>query len=237
MSDHDPYQLKRFNLYGRYKTPNTAPASQICRVLSIPNDVRVIAAVNELLSMLTLPDVWEEVGIPIDEMLIYAGQMWLTYIQEECQVSEPYCLIEDVKASGTNGGTFTSGSWQKRTLNTVQYNAGIPVFLSNSQLIFDPGIYKIKASAPAYGVNRHQLRLYNVTAAEVTKYGRSMYTPAADGVYNASELIHVLEIPSVQTTFEIQHKCETSRSTTGFGIANSNGDEIYTQLEIWQLPE
>jgi hypothetical protein len=237
VSDYDPYQLRSFDFYQRYKTPSTAPTGTICRVLSIPNDVRVIAAVNELLSMLTLPDVWEEIGISADEMLIYAGQMWLGYIQDECVVSDKYALIEDIKAQNTNGGTFTSGAWRTRTLNTVSHNDGIDLFLSSNEIILPVGVYRIKASAPAYGVNRHQIRLYNVTAAQVEKYGTSQYTPAADGVFNRSIVAHAVEIPLVQTTFRIEHFCETSRSTTGFGVACNFGDEIYTQVEIWQIPQ
>lgn len=46
----------------------------------------------------------------------------------------PVAVIQDQKSSGTDGGTFTSGAWRTRTLNTTVLNTiGAGFSLSSNQ--------------------------------------------------------------------------------------------------------
>ena len=65
--------------------------------------------------------------------------------------AQPYApriaYLKDVKAANTAGGTFTSGAFQTRTLNTVEGDASI-VSLAANQFTLQAGTYHIEGVAP-----------------------------------------------------------------------------------------
>ena len=68
-----------------YPAPAATPTDTICRRLHIPNDPRIIAAVNDVLAYLTLPEVWEaadEAG-EID-MRALMTEMWHQFTESDC---------------------------------------------------------------------------------------------------------------------------------------------------------
>lgn len=142
--------------------------------------------------------------------------------------------IKDVKPSGTAGGTFTSGAWQTRDLNTLEGDTGF-VSLSGNQVTIAPGKYKIKASAPANQVNNHQSKLRNITDGVDQLLGVSTYCPSGTAVQNESNIKGTITLTSTKV-FEIQHQCTVSKATDGFGRTASFGvDELYTILEIEKI--
>lgn len=141
-------------------------------------------------------------------------------------------IFEDQKAQGTNGGSFNSGAWQTRGLNTEVYDrSGIFSLSGNAFTISQPGDYAISWSAPAAIVNQNQSRLYNVTNSSVVAYGSSMYAAS-----NASYVLYSPGIAHVtlsgSTTFRIEHRCETSYAAYGFGIAANFATEVYTRVLV-----
>jgi len=139
--------------------------------------------------------------------------------------------IKDVKSSGTAGGTFTAGAWQTRDLNTLEGDTEF-VSLSSNQVTLSPGKYEIEASAPAFIVNYHKLKLRDITNSADAIIGQSRYCDQGNIVENLANLESTIEITS-SITFEIQHRCSTTKAGDGFGIASSFGvDEIYTTLKI-----
>ncbi len=144
------------------------------------------------------------------------------------------CYIKDVKASGANGGTFTSGAWRTRDLNTLEGDTEF-VSLSANQVTVSEGKYEITMESPAYNVNRNQVRIANITASTYI-YGTSLYaTSAAPNGNTVSKAQSIIEI-TAPTIFEFQHRCESTVSTNGFGLANSfGGDEVYTQVKIRRI--
>lgn len=144
--------------------------------------------------------------------------------------------IKDVKPSGTAGGTFTSGAWQTRDLNTLEGDTGF-VSLSANQFTLQPGKYEIEASAPAHLVDSHKVKLRNITDSTDDIIGRNAHsTDSNTGAdITSSELNDTVTLTATKT-FEIQHRCQVSRSGNGFGIAASFGvDEIYTQVKITKV--
>ena len=140
-------------------------------------------------------------------------------------------VIRDVKSTGTDGGTFTSGAWRTRDLNTLEKIGNIDVSLSSNQFILGPGMYRIKVTAPAFAVNRHQCKLRNVTDSDET-IGSSSYADAANSVQNESSVEDILTLTE-QKTFEIQHRAETTSSPNGFGVSCNFGvSEVYTTVYI-----
>ncbi len=142
--------------------------------------------------------------------------------------------ITDEKADTTAGGGFTSGSYQTRTLNTLD-DTGMGVTLSSDQFTLPKGKYFISASAPAYNVDDHKIKLRNITDSTDDIMGSSESSAAADTSTNRSELEGIINIPSTKT-FELQHRCQTTKATDGFGLPMSFGDvEIYSQVKIEKL--
>ena len=156
-------------------------------------------------------------------------------------------ILEDQKASNTNGGTFTSGAWRDRTLNSETDPQGF-VTLDSGNVYFSlaAGTYEIDWSAPATMVDKHQSRLMFAT--------NTGFSSGVGYVYGSSEMVDQNETPNIdctrsfgraiktitQTTyFKIQHRCSTTKADDGFGTPNNfTGDsqvEVYTQVVIKDL--
>lgn len=148
-----------------------------------------------------------------------------------------YIHLEDRKALNTNGGTFTSGADQTRDLNTEVVDIGNHCSLAGNQFTLDAGTYEILAFAPAFDIDRHQAWLYNVTAGATTLAGLSSFASSAFDGASHSVIMGRFSI-TAQTTFEIRHRCETTRATFGFGVAGnfaSAGTEVYTQVYLQKV--
>jgi hypothetical protein len=144
--------------------------------------------------------------------------------------------VRDEKANGTNGGTFTNGAWQTRTLNTSLTNQISGASLSSNQITLPSGTYYIHASAPAYSIDRHKLKLRNTTDSSDTLIGTSEQGENAYAGFNRSFVIGRFTI-AAQKTFELQHRCTTTISTNGFGLSSTwSGEiEVYTDVQIWKV--
>lgn len=139
----------------------------------------------------------------------------------------------DEKPSGTNGGSFSSGSWVVRTLNQIN-PASLPwIALAGNQFTLQPGTYLIEASAPACQVNSHQLRLYNVTDAVVEGSGSSEYADMNYFVQTRSAVVAVVTVTTAKT-YRLEHRGLTTKASNGLGNAAAfpGGAEIYTQVKI-----
>ena len=99
-----------------------------------------------------------------------------------------YAIICDEKSAGTDGGTFTSGAWQDRDLNTELIDTdGIVTISSNQFTLTSAGTYFIEFQAAAVRVNGHMARLYDVTGAAVAALGCSTFSDSgADSALLAS---------------------------------------------------
>lgn len=153
-------------------------------------------------------------------------------------ISPQYACFVDEKAAGTDGGSFSSGDWRTRVLNTTRGTNSITgSSLSSNQFILPSGIYRISASAPAYYVNSHIAKLRNITDSLDTIIGTCEFTTTgATGDDTNKSFINGIFTINNQKTFEIQHRCSTTNSTTGFGKGvNFSVVNIYTVVEIWKL--
>ena len=89
-----------------------------------------------------------------------------------------YAIICDQKSHTGDGGSFTSGAWRTRDLNTEIADPDGIVSIANNQFTLGAGDYLIEASAPAYSVNQHLIRLQNIKGSTTVQYGEAAY---ADG--------------------------------------------------------
>ena len=141
-------------------------------------------------------------------------------------------LVQEQQTSGTAGGTFTSGAWRTRALNTEVIDTGSNASVAASQITLAAGTYRVRAYALANQVGSHQVRLYNVTGAAVLVYGSSAFAGAADNGVTMSCLSYRFTI-GISSVIELQHQCQTTKATDGLGVAGSfGGIEIYSEVYL-----
>jgi hypothetical protein len=141
--------------------------------------------------------------------------------------------LKDVKASGTNGGGFTSGSWITRDLNTVEGDSAI-VSLSSNQFTLQAGIYDIEASAPGFLCGYTKIKIANIT--DTTEIMGEGNVRAGSTVQINDRVMGRVEITSAKV-FELQHRCGTTRGTDGLGSPDGSlgGVEVYGQVKITKV--
>jgi hypothetical protein len=141
-------------------------------------------------------------------------------------------IFNETQASGTNGGTFTSGSYVKRTLNTTVVNNITGCSIASSVITLPAGTYHAFASATAFAVNNHKCKLRDTTSSTNIQIGTTMYTESTDSVTSLSEVQAYFTLTGV-TTIELQHQCASTKATNGFGVQSGFGDsEVYSQITI-----
>ena len=145
-----------------------------------------------------------------------------------------YAVICDQKSLGTDAGSFTTGDWRTRDLNTEITDADGIVSISSNQFTLQAGTYFIEASAPAYKVIRHMIKLRQTsgTPADIA-FGTSVYAGSSVTLSNTSVLATRLTITGA-TTYEIQHDCTETSTTYGFGVGGDRGVEKYTVVKIYK---
>lgn len=145
-----------------------------------------------------------------------------------------YIKLVDAKPTTTNGGTFTAGAWQKRTV-TEETDTGSNVSVSSSVIVLAAGTYECRIYCPAFDVDQNQARLRNTTAGTTIKVGTNGNANSGSNSSEGSIIVGRFTIAGSQNV-EIQHQCQTSKSTNGFGAANSFGEvEVYTIAEFWKI--
>lgn len=147
--------------------------------------------------------------------------------------------VKDVKANNTSGGSSTSGSYQTRTLNTLEGDTSF-ISLASNQFTLQPGTYYIEAEAPFIAPDAgsciSKIKLRNITGATDVIIGQTGYVGPVSGAGendgNSTALMGEFSITSA-TVFEIQQRVSASRATSGYGgPANFGDSEVYTQVKI-----
>ena len=146
-----------------------------------------------------------------------------------------YICIQDQKAQNNAGGTFTSGAWRTRDLNTELADTGNNASVASNQITLDAGTYRCLIICPAGYCEQHQARLQNITDAETLLVGTSARAQAtlARVIVSTSTIIGRFTL-AAQKVLEVQHICNTTRSTDGLGEACNFTTEVYTVAEFWK---
>lgn len=141
-------------------------------------------------------------------------------------------VLVDQKADSTNGGTFTSGAWQTRDLNTEQSDPEGIVSLSSNQFTLGAGTYRIDFDGPAFAVARHQTRLYDVTNTAVVAYGSSEQLGTGSAETNRSIGTATVVITG-NTVYRLEHRCGTTKASLGLGYGTNFGNvNIFARVII-----
>jgi len=145
--------------------------------------------------------------------------------------------VQDQKTAGTDGGTFTSGAWRTRDLNTEVKTSLFGASLSSNQITLLAGVYKISGNTPAYSVSDSKNRLYNIT-------DNSLIFEGGGGKSHTSNVYTSNNIPfkgdcSFESTsiIELQHQCASTKTSNGFGTAMTFtvDHETYSDITIEKI--
>jgi hypothetical protein len=142
--------------------------------------------------------------------------------------------ITDSKASGTSGGTFTSGMWRTRDLNTIEEDPDSIVTLASNQFTLGAGTYLIQWNAPAFQVHRHMSKLFDVTNTTDLALGSSEYNGTSSDNVLRSFGFDIVTL-AANNTFEIRHRCQISVANNGLGVETNFAAEKYTMVTIFKL--
>lgn len=153
-------------------------------------------------------------------------------------VQQAIAIFADIETSGTDGGTFTSGAWQVRKLNSTIIDSGHLFTLSANVLtLATAGTYYIRAESVAYKVDKHQIRLYDNTNTVVLADGMPATSTNASTDQSPSTLETVLTLAAgITQTMELQHQCQTTEAADGLGKNTGFGDNnIFSRITIIKL--
>lgn len=160
----------------------------------------------------------------------------LVYVPAAAPIAHgPHVILEDQKASGTAGGTFSSGVDQTRVLNTEVFDPYGLCSLGSNQFTLPAGTWHIRWSTPTFRSGSAKSWVYNVTDGIVGGYSQTSYNDAASSAQTSNDGSCVVTI-SAAKVFEIRHRGTASRSTDGLGVAAAlTGVEVYSRVEITKL--
>ncbi len=148
-----------------------------------------------------------------------------------------YIYLCDVSGSGVAGGTFNSGSWVTRNINTEVIDSGNLCSLSANRMTLSGGVYRCDISVPAYLVSTHISRLRNISNSTTLLTGTAEYSSV--GVQSRSRILGQFTITGTTgQLLEVQHICGASSATFGLGAAGSVADNvpnIYTTAEFTRI--
>ena len=161
-----------------------------------------------------------------------AGQLgWAT---DTGGLFSSYAILADQKTQNTNGGTFTSGAWRIRDLQTEIYD-GIGLTIGSNEFTLPAGNYLISWAAMAGRCAKHQSRLYDVTGAAQVGVGSSCVEPSdATYVWQVESSGSARVTPSGSNAYRIEHQCQTTRADVGFGTPANFTTEQYTIVRIFK---
>lgn len=186
----------------------------------------------------TSPDVYNDLLLEYDASAAGMKKVKITTIAAPPSEGggADYILLRDEKTQNTPGGTFTTGAWRTRDLNVEVSDLGNHVTLAANQFTLEAGTYIINAAAPAFSVNQHKTRLYNISDSveQTGTYGSSAYSNSGYSTQNHSFISGVFTISSPKI-FEIQHQGSTTIADEGFGVETNFGVEVYTIVELWKI--
>ena len=145
-----------------------------------------------------------------------------------------YARITDTKGSATQGGSFSSGAWRTRDLQTEDEDPDGIVSISSNQFTLQAGTYYIKAQACGINVNNHTAKIRNITDSSDTLIGNSNKTQPSSNNVSAYALVQGSFTIAAAKAFELQHRCSTTQTTHGFGAYNGFSANVYATVEIYK---
>lgn len=227
--------IVRKSLYRRYLTPGITPGF-ICKQLNVPDDPRVFAAMNELLSALANSDAWQAgVGISAEETTSLILQMLASW--EDCEVVNvpEVALYEDRFPTGTTAATLAN-SWRFCRFNTAIRSAAFVINHNTVAGWFQllAGTYRIHAKHSCFAVNKTRLGWYDFQLATHVCIGPSAQIGTNVGGIITLDSEFIVANDGDQFQLELYSQ---SANASGYGLpVNVSGySENYGSLQLVKL--
>lgn len=167
-----------------------------------------------------------------NQILKTDGSGNLSWVADSGGLFSAYAIFVDQKSSNTDGGTFTSGAWRQRDLNTTLANTDTTnITLGTNEFTLLTGTYLIEWFPTVGGLaERTQSALHD--GSSNVGLGTSTYRATISGIASSGAARIVV---SGTKTFTIQHICETTVAGHGFGEGTSYAsEEQYTMVKIFK---
>ena len=144
-----------------------------------------------------------------------------------------YAILTEEIATNIHSGTFTSGDWRTRHLDDEITDPDSIVAISSDQFTPTSGTYLAQWSAPAYQVQDHQTRLHNATTDTLVEMGTAEFATPTPATTNRSFGMARFTANG-SDAYEIQHQCQTTVGSSGFGERTNFGIYYTTQLILFK---
>lgn len=149
-------------------------------------------------------------------------------------------VFEEEEGVGAPGGFGLAGAWSARQLDSVRVSSGASITLNpaTALITLQPGIYHVEASAPAYYVNGHRIRLENLSTGLTALHGTSEWSANGVGqVQTRSFIDGYVRVVGAAEEFELQHYIAVSTGGTSFGVPAGapSTPEIYATVSITRI--
>jgi dihydroorotase-like cyclic amidohydrolase len=177
----------------------------------------------------TAADTVARLAVGTNDFVLTADSTTATGLKWAAAGGATYAIFRDEKTSGTNAGTFTTGAWRTRDLNTTQFNGITGASLASNQITLAAGTYLVDGFAQGALVSIHQTRLQNITDSTTALIGQNAYAENSISTQTYSRLNGIFTI-AAQKTFEFQHRCVVTGTTNGFGVPTSFNTEVYASI-------
>ena len=144
-----------------------------------------------------------------------------------------YAVIAKVRASDAGGfGTYTTGDWRTRDIDTEITDEDDIVSISSNQFTLQAGNYLIHFGCSMFHINRHAIRLQNITDSTTAGVGN----PNAGLTYSPTLFTTGTCRVSIDSAkvFEVQGYPSTTKATNGFGEDVDNGECHEVRVEIYK---
>ena len=144
-------------------------------------------------------------------------------------------IFNETQSAATAGGSSTTGSFLKRTLNTtVLNNIGGCSIASSVVTLATAGTYYLRGSTPAYQSADTQARLRNTTASTTIANGQQIFNSSGGSVVVLSIVEAYLTI-AASTNIELQMRVGAAKATEGLGTPSNYDSSIYSTLYIARI--
>jgi len=159
----------------------------------------------------------------------YDGAAW-----QSVAITPQYAIFNETQAAATDGGTSTTGSFIKRTLNTTVQNGITGCSIASSVITLPAGTYLVKAQSPFVASSSTKIKLRNTTDSTDTIIGESDYMATSNGGVTA--LLNGYFTIAANKNFELQYRVSTALATFGLGVACNFGvSEVYSSITITKV--
>ena len=144
-----------------------------------------------------------------------------------------YAVIAKVRAAdAADFGSYTTGAWRTRDLDTEISDEDDIVSISSNQFTLQAGNYLIHFGCSMFHINKHAIRLQNITDGSTAGVGNP------NNGYTYSPLLFTtgtcrVSIASAKA-FEVQGYPSITKATNGMGYNMDNGACHSVRVEIFK---